>query len=162
MPFEEGVGFDLDEDEEVAIGAAVRSGLTFVGEAETHAVVDSRRDIDLELTVDLLVAVAAALAARVADHLAGAAAGAAGAADREEALLIEHLTAAVAGRTGAGAGAGLGAFAAAVLAVLHTRHLDLRVHAENGLFEPNLEIVADILATLRTVPPAAAALAEEI
>src|SRR5438034_319070 len=62
-----------------------------------------------------------------------------------------------------GAGAGLGGFAAAMLARLGARHLDLGGHAEDRLFELNLGIVADILAALRPgAPPRAARRAEQI
>ena len=48
--------------------------------------------------------------------------------------------------------------ALAVLAWLHPRHLDLRVHAEDRVLEADLQVVADVLAALRAIaPPAAAA-----
>lgn len=48
-----------------------------------------------------------------------------------------------------------------MLAGLHTGHLDLGVHAKNGVLEADLEIVADVLAALRAIAPAAAATAAE-
>ena len=104
-----------------------------------------------------------ALLARRADDLACPAALTAGAPHGEETLLVYDFAAPMASRARGGAGAGLGGFAAAMLARLGARHLDLGGHAENRLFELNLEIVADILAALRPgAPPRAARRAEQI
>ena len=97
---------------------------------------------------------ALALLARRADDLARSAALTTGAPHGKETLLVDDFAAAMARRARGGARAGLGAFAAAVLTKLGARQLDLGGHAENGLFELNLETVADILAALR---PCAAA-----
>ena len=83
-----------------------------------------------------------------------AVAGAAGAADREEALLVEDLAAAVAGGAGGRAAARLAAAALAALAALHARHLDLGAHAEHRVFEADLQVVADVFAALRARAPA--------
>src|SRR6266446_5279019 len=132
---------------------AVRSWLPFLRQAQTDAVVHARRDVHLELSLDLPVTLAVTLLTRRADDLARPAALAAGAPHGEETLLVHDLAAAMARRAGGRAGAGLGAFAAAVVAKLGARHLDLGGHAEDGLLELNFEIVADILPALRTRAP---------
>src|ERR1019366_7777590 len=59
----------------------------------------------------------------------------------------------MAGRAGNRRSARFGARAAAVLAALHTRHLDLGVHAENSLFERQFQVVADVFAPFRAAAP---------
>ena len=66
--------------------------------------------------------------------------------------MIHDLAAAVAGRARRRASSGLGAFAAAAVAKFRARYLDFRGHAEDRIFEPNFEIVADILTALWPVP----------
>src|ERR1019366_5962949 len=157
VALEEGVLFDLEEDVQIARRSAVRAGLAFGRQPYAGIVIDSRRNRNLEFALDLPEAVAAALAARVADDLARPAAGAASAADGEKPLLIQNLAAAVACGALRGSAAGLGSGAAAVVAAIHARHLDVGVHPEDRLFERQLQVVADILAALRAVaaPPAA-------
>ena len=93
-----------------------------------------------------------------------AVAGAAGAADRKEALLVDDFAAAVAGGAGAGSAAGFAAGALAAFAALHARHLDFGAHAEHGVLEADLQIVADVLAALRAsaLAAAAAGVAEQV
>src|ERR1039458_6535359 len=163
LAIEEGMLLDLEEDVEIARRSAVRAGLAFGRQAYARIIIHSRRNRDLELALNLPEAVAAALAARVADDLARTAAGAASAPDGEETLLIQNLTAAVACGALGWSAAGLRSRAGAPVAAVHARHLDVGVNTEHRLFERQLQVVAHILAALRTVaPPAAGASAEQI
>src|SRR5215471_9500084 len=47
-------------------------------------------------------------------------------------------------------------------AFLQARNLDIRVHAAHGIFERNLQIVADVVASLGAVSPLAGSAAEYI
>ena len=87
--------------------------------AKAHAVVDPRRDLDLERLLPLDAApCAAAVGARVGDDAAAAVTFRASLLDREEALLHAHLACAAAGGAGLGLGAGLCAAAVAGLAIV--------------------------------------------
>ena len=152
-----GVLLHLEEHVEIARGSAVAAGLAFAGQPQAIAIVHAGRNVDLELALHLAVAVAVALGAGIADDLAGAVAGAAGAADGEEALLVEDFAAAVAGGAGAGSAAGFAAGTLAAFAAFHARHLDFGAHAEHGVLEADFEIVADVFAALRAGALAAAA-----
>src|SRR5262249_11100575 len=128
-PFEERMGLDLKEDIWAPGGPAVGTGLAFMGEAQPCTVVDTSRTRDLELALHLAVTLSAALATGITNALARPAASAACPPDREEALLIDHFTAAVAGWTSARAAAGLCPGSAATIARFHPRHLDFGTHA---------------------------------
>src|ERR1017187_888401 len=151
LALEEGVLLDLEEDVEIARRSPVRAGLAFRRQPYAGIVIDSRRNRNLEFALDLPEAVAAALAARVANDLARPAAGAASAPDGEETLLIQNLTAAVACGALRWSAAGLRSRAAAPVAAIHARHLDVGVHPEHRLFKRQLQVVAHILAALRAV-----------
>src|ERR1019366_2067017 len=164
VAFEEGVLLDLEEHVEIAGRTAVGAGLAFAGQAQAIAVIHTGRDADLEFALHLPVAVAVTFGARIADDLAAAVAGAAGAANGEDALLVEDFSAAVAGGAVGGPAAGFAAGALAALAALHARHLDFSAHAEHGVLEAEFQIVAHILAALRAgaFAPPAAGIAEEV
>jgi len=80
--------------------------------------------------------------------------------DREEALLQADLAAALAGRTGFRLRARLGAGALAGLAGFHRRDADLGLGAEGGLFEGDLNVVAQVRTTIDVRPSAACAAAK--
>src|SRR5258708_36317115 len=158
LALEKRVVFDLEHHVQIAMRPAIRAGFAFLRQTHTDAIIHAGWNVHFELPLLLLVTLAVTLFARCADDLAGAAALAARAPHREETLLVNDLAAAMACRASGSAGAGLGALAAAMIAKLRARYLDLAGHAENRLFELNFEVVADILAALRprTPPPAAA------
>src|SRR5438128_10560626 len=87
------------EDVEIARRTTPRPSLTLAGEANTCAVLDARRNIDLQGLVATHSPLTGAAAARLVDYLAGAVAGMAGALDGEEALLGAQPTAAMTGGT---------------------------------------------------------------
>ncbi len=87
-----------EEHVEVARRSAARAGLALAGQANARAVLDARRDGDLERLVAPHAALTGAGTARLVDHLARAVAGMAGALDGEETLLCSEPTAAMAGR----------------------------------------------------------------
>src|SRR6266404_650234 len=111
--------------------------------ADAGAVLDPRRDRDGERLLLAHAALAGAAAARLLDDPAGALAGRAGALDGEEALLRAHPPMALAGRAADRLGAGLGARALARIAGGQGRHADIGLLALEGLFEADLEIVAE-------------------
>src|SRR5579871_517485 len=156
LAFEEGMRPDLQKNIQVAGRAAIGARLPFVRQADSGSVVHAGRNVDLELLMYLLIAVPTALAAGIADDLSGSAAGTAGAADGEEALLINHLAAAVAGWTTGRFAARFGSGSGALGAALHAGYLDLGSQTVDGLFEAEFQVVADVLAALRASAPAAA------
>jgi hypothetical protein len=163
-PLKDGMFLDLEYDEEVARGASVGSGLTFVGEAEAGAIVDAGGDGDAELAVDPLEAITGALGAGFANQLAAAAAGAAGLADGEKALLEQDFAAAFAGGALGEAVVGIGAGAFAQDALFGAGHLDFGAHTANGVFEGDFEVVAEVfaLAGAGSAAAAPAAAAEQV
>src|SRR5205807_3957485 len=96
MPLEERMLLHLQKNVQVALRAAVRSGLPLARKPQAVAVVDPRRNVYLQFPLHLAISVPPALRAWIADDLPAAVARAAGSPDRKEALLVENLTAAVA------------------------------------------------------------------
>src|SRR5262249_28196171 len=99
---------------------------------------------------------ALAVLAGIVDDLAAARAGRAGALDREETLVGAHAAMAAASRALPGLRAGLGASAGAGFASDRGRHMDGGILAGEGLFQPDLEVVAQIGATLAAIGAARA------
>src|SRR5262249_3742496 len=164
VALEEAMRADRHENVEITRRRAAQTGLALAGEANTRAVLDAGRDLDLQ---DLLLARAAGAGAartRLVDHAPGAVAARAGALDGEEALLGAHLAVALAGRTVDRLGARRGARALARLAGLRRRDLDLGVGALERILEADLEIEAQIGAAAGTAlaPAAAHELAEHL
>src|SRR5579872_356962 len=156
MPLEERVLFYFEHDIQVAGRPAIASGLAFMGQAHARSLVHTRGYIDLQFALHLPRPASMAIPARRTDDLPASAALPAGAPHREETLLINHLTPSLASGAGGGTASGLRAFACAMFTRLRARHLDVRGQAENRVFEADLQIVANILAALRTgsAPPA--------
>src|SRR5690606_39119174 len=125
--------------------------------ADAHAVVDPRRDLDLQGLVLADTSHAIAIGAGIGDFLAGAVAGGAGLLHTEEALLHAHRPAAAAGVAGARRGAGLGARAMTGLAGFPAGDADLCVVPIGSLLQADLEIVFEVCAPIDLRPPAAAA-----
>ena len=152
---EDRVFFHAEHYVEIARRTAVGSVLPFTGETQAGTGVNTGRDIDLQLSFRPEIAVAAALLARTADDLPAAAALAAGSAHRQETLLENHLAAAMAHRAGDDAVFGFGAIAIATAALLEPGNLDVGGHAVHGVFEIDLEIVANVFAALGPIAPPA-------
>src|SRR5215469_1579265 len=89
------------------------------------------------------------------DQRAGSLAGAAGSGHREEALLIPHLSLAVAGGTGYGRFTRSRSAAVAVFAFFQPAHLHLLGDSKDRLFKLQCYVFANVGATLRTRPPPA-------
>ena len=149
---------DVDDDVEVARRAAGGAVLPLAIEAKPLAGRDPRGNLRGDLALAPDASRAAARLAGFADDLAAPAARRTRARHREEALLVAQLTRALAlgahfrraARGRAGAPAGLAGFLA--------RNLDGGFGPGKGLFERNLEVVAQVGSALR--PAAAAASAE--
>ena len=133
-----GVLFYFEENVKIAAGAAIGAGLAFVGEAKPVAIGNTGGDGDFQFAIHLDDALAAAIVAGIANDLAGTAALVASSANREEALLIEHLAFALALRTGGDAAAGFRTLAIAASALFMAGNLNFSGHAEDGVFELDL------------------------
>src|SRR5687767_2197064 len=91
---------DGEEHVQVAVRAAVEAGLAFRGNAKPGSFVDAGRHLYGDRLFLADAARAAARRAGILDHLAGPSALRAGARDREEALRIADLPAALASGAG--------------------------------------------------------------
>ena len=134
-------------------GPPFAAGLAFLREAQLRAVVDAGRNVDLQLALAAQIAFAAALLAGTADDLAAPAALRAGAAHGKKRLLVNHFAAAAADGAGDQAVFGLGAFAFAAPALFQARNLNVDGQAAHGVFEADLQVVADIFAALGAGAP---------
>ena len=153
---------DLQNHVQIAGRAAVRARLAFLRQTKLRAVVDARRNVDLQLALAPQIAVALAFLAGTAHDLAAAAALRAGPAHGKKRLLINHLAAAAAGGTGDQAVIRLRAFAVAAAALFEARHLNVDGQSAHRIFEPDFEIVADVFAALRAVAPLPRSAAEHV
>src|SRR6266851_3534186 len=90
------------------------------------------------------------------DYLPSSVALPASAPDGEKTLLIENFAASAASGTNRGPGSRLGALTFAMLARLETRRLDVHRLAEDGILEFDLQVVAQVLAAMRSIPTPAA------
>src|SRR5574344_2192783 len=149
VPLEDVAFADADEHIEVAVLAAAESAGPLPRKAETRAVVDAGRDLEVDLAALGDVSGAAARAARLLDGGAFAAAGRAGLADLEESAAADD-----------------DAGTAAVPALLGEREVDRAGRAEEGLVEVDVEAEGHVVAALRRVrigaPLLASAASEEI
>src|SRR6185437_15179526 len=98
VALEEVVAADREKDVEVAGRPAARARVALAGEPDAGAVLDAGRNVDRQRAVALHPAGAGAGRARIVDHLAAAVAGRTGALEREEALGLADLAVARAGR----------------------------------------------------------------
>src|SRR5579883_1349068 len=153
---------DFDDHVEIAGRTAVDSRLAFLRQAKLRPVVHARRNIHLEPSLAANVAFASAIPARPADNLSASAALRASPPDGKKGLLIEDLAAALAGGADDQSVFGLGAFAVAMMTLLHARNLDIGRQAAHGIFKSDLQIVAEILAALRAVAALRAPAPEEV
>src|SRR5581483_3904819 len=156
------VGADVDEDVDVAGIAAGQTGMALARDADPLAVVDSGRDLDVELPLLHRATGAAALLARRLDDATGAVAARAGrGADELAEDAARHLLeppAPAARRALDRAGARLGA--APLAGVARDGHLERHLLGDSGrgLDELDLDLCADV----RAAPGTACADAEQI
>src|SRR6185295_16575711 len=156
---EELVLVHVDDDVEVAGGAAGGAGFAFTLQTQLLSGGDSRRNLHRDLAFLGDASRTLTRLARVADDLPRTAALRTGARHGEEALLESHLTLAAALRALRWRRALRRARSVARLARLLPRNLDRRLGAARRFLEGNFEVVAQIGAALRS---AAAAAAEQI
>ena len=102
------------------------------------------------------------MGAGAADDLAAASALIAGAANLQEALLVDHFAAAVAHGASDDAVVLFGAGALAAGAQIQARNLNIHAHALHDIFEIDFDIVAEIFAALGLTAGAALAASEQI
>src|SRR5262245_39305460 len=161
LAHEDVVGPHVDDDVEVARRPTQLSALALAGEAQLVAILHAGRDRDLEQLLAALASGAVACLARMAIEAALASTRRTRAGHREESLREPDLPLPATRRARLRPRAGLLSVAAARLAGLEARDLELGVHALGGFLERDLEVVAKIVAALRARAPAAAAASEE-
>ena len=152
------------EDVQVAARAAALTGVALARQADARAVVDAGGDLQVQGAGLADLAVAVTGRAGVGDHLARAVAAGAGPLDLEEAVGLAYAAGAVAGGAGDGLGAGPGPRAFAGLAGHGGGDVDLDLGALVGLFQADLEIIAQVRAATRSalLAPARLATAEGV
>jgi len=96
VPFEERVGFDMNEAVSIAAGASVGTRLAFSLKTNPHSVVDTGRDLHFQIDLEGFQADAIAGAAGVADRSAAAATDGARGLDAKDAGRLHNLSAALA------------------------------------------------------------------
>ncbi|MNF47597.1 hypothetical protein D3C84_288040 [compost metagenome] len=138
----------IDYHIQVARRTAHRARLAFAGQANAITGIDTGRNLHRQGLVLFHPAMAMAGAARIGDHLAAAMAARTGLLHREEALLHAHLTDTATGGTGHRRGAFLRPGAFADLAIDQGRHPDVDRSTAHGLFQIQLQGVAQIAAAL--------------
>ena len=145
LALEDGVLGDVEDNVEVAGGAALVAGFAFAGDAQAVAVVNAGGDVDGEGFGAFDAAGAATFGAGFFDDFACAVAGGAGLHHLDEtADGGAHLAAAAAGGAGDFFGAGLGTRAVAGVAGLEFADGDVFFAAADGFFEGELEVVAQV------------------
>src|SRR5262245_15166642 len=148
----------MDDDVEVAGGATAAARFTLAAEAQPLSARDARGNLDGQLPGLLHATGSAARRARRTDDRPSSTALPAGSSNREEPLLIPQLTTAMTLRAGGRLRAGRSSRAVTRLARLLPRDLDRGLDTTGRFVERDLEVVAQIRATLR---PSASALAAE-
>src|SRR6185437_5807493 len=142
--FEDGVFAHPYLDVQVAGRSAVAAGLAFAVQADAVPAIDAGRYGDGQALLLANAALAVAGITGVADDLAPPLAARAGLLNGENRLLHPDLTLPVAGIAGLGSGPLGGAGSLAGLVLGQGGNLDLGVGAEHGLFEIDLEFIAQI------------------
>ena len=114
IPFEDRVGFDVDEAVGVTARPPVRTGLPFALESHPHVVIDTGRDFDFEFDFVRTQPMAVARLAWVADRFSAASADRTSRLDAEDTGGLDDLSTplAAAARFGLGASGGAGSAAA--------------------------------------------------
>src|SRR5690606_9134363 len=140
---------------------ALGARLAFARQADAVAGIDTGRHLDRQGLVFLDATLVVTVVTGVGDHLAAAMAARAGLLHREEALLHAHLTDAAAGAAGGRAAALLGPGSTTGLAVGQGRYANGHRGAAHGLFQTQLQGVAQGAAPLRTPALTATGTTEE-
>ena len=144
-----------DFDQQVASCAAVRTRLTLVTDSDRHAVVDTCRDLDLDLDPLCLVSAAVAFRTLLTDNTPLAAAFRTDSLclhhTENRLLRLDHAACAVAAAAGLGLCSLLSSRAVACLAHFTEIELDLLLTAKNSFLEADIDGGADICTAHRTV-----------
>src|SRR5690606_14059077 len=157
IALEDLVRLDVDFHVQVARRPAVDARLAIAAGADAHAVIDARRNLDLQGLVAAYTAYAIAGRARVGDFLARPVAGGAGLLHAEKALLHAYRARAAACAARLGRRAGFGAAAVAGIAVFPAGHADFGVETMSGLLQRDFQRVLQIGAAVHLRAAAAAA-----
>ncbi|MCY1420559.1 hypothetical protein D9M71_361860 [compost metagenome] len=152
----------IDHHIQVTRRTALGSCLAFARQANAITGVDAGRYFDRQGLVLFHPAFAMAGVARVGDDLALAMAARAGLLHREEALLHAHLADTAAGRARDRSGAFLGTGTVARLAVDQRRYTNVDCGTAHGLFQVQLQRVAQVAAALCATARDATTATEEI
>src|SRR5258708_1884320 len=151
------------ENVKIARRPTADAGLAFARKPDPGSIFHALRNIDRQRPLACRATGTRACGTRILDHLAAALAARAGSLQREKSLGLPHPASPATHRTGLGLGAGLGAGAGTRLASNRDRDLDLGGLAEEGLFEGDFHIVAQVGAALAaTATPALPGHAEQV
>ena len=155
--FEEGMLFDMQDNVEVASRSAEGARFAESGEANASAVFDSGGNFCFNSALTHQASLALALRTGIGDDTARTLTGGTSAGDAEEALLIAHLAAAVAGPALDGRFARRGARSVTCVASLMAANFDVPFSAEERFIEFQVKVFAQIGAALGASAPAASA-----
>src|SRR5712675_1459205 len=155
LALKERVGADGEENVEVAGRPAAHARFAFACKPDAGAILDPGGNVDRERALARHSSRAGTGRTRVVDHLTAALAGRAGPLQREESLSMADASLTAAGRTGLGSSAGLGARARTSLAGDRGRNAQLGVLSRIGLLQSDFHVVAQIGAALATAAASA-------
>src|ERR1700733_7008268 len=148
IALEELVRFDRQHDIKVTLTTTGTPRVAFTLVTNTGSIFHSSRYGDTDGVAPVGQSCTVALETGVGDHLPATVTNWAGAGDGEESLLVTYLPTAGALFAGFRAAPGRCAGSAAIGAELRPAELDFYLLAENRLFELELQIVANVAATL--------------
>jgi len=156
--FEEGVLFNVQNYVEIACGSTRGAGLAVPGKADAGAVFDTGGNFGFDGAFTQLTSFAFAFRARIGDDASSALTRRAGAGNAEESLLIANLAAAIAGAALDGSFPGSCACSATSLAGFVAADFNVLLHAKESFFKFQVEVFAEVGATLgaRASPATAA------
>src|SRR5690606_10541527 len=146
LALEDAVLLQVNLDVQVSGGTSIDAGLAVAGRADTHAVVDACRDLDLQRLVAAYTPHPVARRAWIGDFLAGGMAGRAVLLNAEETLLHAHHTSAVAGVAGARVSPRLGTRSMTDVAAFPAGHANLGIEAVGCLLQRDVECVLQVRA----------------
>lgn len=162
LAFEERVFLNVKHDVEVAGRPSVASAFTESGETYARSIFHAGWNLCINRSLLQSSAFTLALRTRVGNHATRALAGGTGASDAKKALLITDLPLTGTGAAGYGGFAGSGAGTPTLCACLMMTHRDFGFRAEHRFFKFQIDVLAEISASLGTRTLAGAAASEDI
>ena len=151
------------ENVKIARRPAADTGLALTRQPDPGSIFDTLGNIDRQRPLACRAAGTRARGTRILDHLAASLATRTGSLQGEKSLRLPHAAGSTACRTVLGLGAGFGAGTRTGLACDRDRDLNLGGLADEGLFEGDFHIVAQIgTALAATAAPALPGHAEQI